>query len=89
LGQFIDPVPDDYAPAFMDGLVAYFYGQVVDPKIRAKHSDAVALWEKSLHESKISMDRTRDASICYPGSGVMSGGDVYWPNAAQPYGPAY
>jgi hypothetical protein len=89
LGQFLDPIPDDYAPAFMDGMVAYFYGQVTDPKIRVKHGDAVNLWMKSLKESKISQDRTRDASIMYPATGVMSGGDVYWPNAAMPYGPSY
>lgn len=89
LSQLLDPIPDDYVPAFMDGMVAYFYGQVTDPKIRAKHSDAIQLWEKALKESKTSMDRTRDAAIMYPATSVMQGGDIYYPNAAMPYGPSY
>jgi hypothetical protein len=89
LNQVIDPIPDDFASHFMDGMVAYFYGQVTDPKIRAKHADSISLWMASLKEAKKSMDRTRDASIMYPAQGVMSGGDVYWPNAAMPYGPSY
>ena len=89
LAQTIDPIPDDYAPAFMDGLVAYFYSQVTDPKIRAKHADAVGMWEKALKESKNSMDRTRDNAIMYPSTSIMAGGGTYYPNAAYPYGTGF
>jgi len=89
LGQFLDPIPDDFAPAFMDGMVAHFYAQVTDPKIRAKHSDSITLWEKSLRESKSSQDRTRDSAMMYPAQSIMQGGDTYWPNSAQPIGPAF
>ena len=89
LGQFLEPIPDDYAPSFMDGMVAHFYGQVTDPRVRAKHSDAIVLWEKSLKESKESQDRTRDQAVMYPGTNIMQGGDTYWPNPAMPFGPAF
>jgi hypothetical protein len=89
LGQMIDPIPDDFAPSFMDGMVAIFYGMVPDPKVRAKHADSVQLWEKSLKESKISMDRTRDTALMYPYASILQGGDTYWPNASQPIGPAF
>ena len=88
LSQTIDPIPDDMQTAFMDGMVAHFYQGVTDPKIRAKHQDAVVIWEKSLKESKISQDRTRDQAIMYPASSIMGSGDIYYPNAARPYGPS-
>ena len=88
LNQLIDPIPDDHYPAFIEGMVAHFYSGVTDPKIRAKHQDAVAMWEKSLKESKTAQDRTRDQAICYPSSSIMGGGDMYYPNAAYPFGPS-
>ena len=88
LAQTIDPIPDDYSSAFIDGMVAHFYSGVTDPKIRAKHADAVAMWEKDLKESKQSQDRTRDQAIMFPSSSIMGSGDVYYPNAARPYGPS-
>ncbi len=89
LSQTIEPIPDDYALSFMEGMVAHFYGMSPDPKIRQKHIDAVALWEKSLLDSKKSQDRTRDSAIMFPATSVMASGDVYFPNPAMPYGPSY
>jgi hypothetical protein len=88
LGQYLDPIPDDYAPTFMDGMVAHLYQSVTDAKIRLKHSDSIALWEKSFKESRQSMDRTRDAAIMFPADSIMGGSCNYYPNAAFPFSPA-
>lgn len=87
--QSIDPVPDDYSQFYMDGYVAHLYGMVADPKIRAKHIDAVAIWEKSLKDAKIASDRTRDQAVAYPSESIMSGGDSWGPNPAHPFGPNF
>ena len=86
LSQFLDPIPDDHYPAFIEGMIAVFYQGVNDPKIRAKHQDAVSLWEKALKDSKMAQDRTRDQATVFPGTSIMGGGDMYYPNVAFPYG---
>jgi hypothetical protein len=84
--QTIDPVPDDFAPFFFDGMAAVLYQQVPDPKIRAKHIDSISQWEKSLSDCKRAGDRTRDSAVMYPGESIMGSGVSMIPSPARPFG---
>lgn len=89
MNQTLDPIPDDFAQFFFDGFIAMLYARHPDVKLRAKHADSVALWEKSLLDAHHASDRTRDNAIMYPSQGVMQNADAWYPNAAMPYGPPY
>ena len=83
LKQTLDPLPDDYAPAFREGFIAFCYRQSSDPRVRAKFKDEYALWRASLAESVLKGDRERDNAGFYPSQGIMSG------PCTDDLGPAY
>lgn len=87
MNQTIEPVPDDFAPFFYDGMAAVLYQQVPDPKVRAKHSDSILQWEKSLSDCKRAGDRTRDSAVMYPSDPIMQTGGSWVPSPAFPWGP--
>jgi len=89
MSQTIDPVPDDFAGFFQDGFVAHIYPMNPDPKVRAKHADAVLKWKESIKEAKTASDRTRDSAIMFPSTTIMGSGYDSAPNPAYPYGPPF
>ena len=85
LSQLIDPIPDDYAPYFRRGCVAYAYMHSKDMRIRAKFQDQQALWMQSLASALRTMDRERDNAGIYPTDVPMQGPWGANPGISNPY----
>jgi hypothetical protein len=85
LSQLLDPIPDDYAPYFRRGCVAYAYMHSKDTRIRAKFQDQQALWMQSLASALRTMDRERDNAGIYPTDVPMQGPWGANPGIANPY----
>jgi hypothetical protein len=84
--QTLGSVPDDYSQFFIDGVIAVLWSMHPDTKLRAKHADAITLWEKSLSDAKRAGDRNRDAAIMYPSEPITTGLGSGAPTVAFPYG---
>jgi hypothetical protein len=88
LGQFINPIPDDFSMYFMQGFRAKCYERSPEEKVRAKYSVEYALWLKALHDSQEQDSREPDSFGFYPSDDIMGYGfDSPYPRADQPYGP--
>jgi hypothetical protein len=83
LKQTLDPLPDDFAPAFREGFVAFCYRQSSDARVRAKFKDEYTLWRASLSESILKGDREKDDAGFFPSQGIMSG------PCTEDFGPAW
>lgn len=85
LSQTLDPVPDDFAPYFRRGFVAYAYMHSKDLKIQRKFESQQALWMQSLQTLVSSQDRERDNSGLYPTDVPMQGPGSCYLGPANPY----
>jgi hypothetical protein len=90
LGQYLEPIPDDYFTYFQNGFFAQCYRRSPDMKVRGKFKDEWAMWMKSLDEAVSQGSREQDDWGFVPSSpGVM---DTGWGlvtgiSPAYPYGP--
>jgi hypothetical protein len=88
LGQYLEPIPDDYFTYFQNGFFAQCYRRSPDPKVRSKFKDEWAIFMKSLDESVDQSSREADDFGFVPSYNVMDTGWSYNPvNPAMPYGP--
>lgn len=86
LSQTIDPVPDDFSGAFVDGFMCYCYKMSPDPKISGQFLQRWQMWQAGLAETAKQGDREKDNAGFYPDRGVMSPGDIGPIGPANPYG---
>jgi len=88
LGQFLEPIPDDYFTYFQNGFFAQCYRRSPDPKVRMKFKDEWAIFMKSLDESVDQASREQDDFGFVPTSSVMDSG-FGWNcvTPSLPYGP--
>lgn len=84
--QTLEPIPDEYAPHFKAGFVAYCYRHSPDPKVRGKFQDEFKLWIASLAKAVRKGDRERDNAGFYPDRSVVESGAYYNIGPAWPYG---
>jgi hypothetical protein len=89
LGQFLEPIPDDYFTYFQNGFFAQCYRRSPDPRVRAKYESEYKIWMKSLHDSVSQGSREQDDWGFVPTSpGVMDTGWGYPSlSPALPFGP--
>jgi hypothetical protein len=87
LGQFINPIPDDFSQYFMQGFRAYCYQRSPEAKIRERFQTEYQLWLKAIQDAEGQADREMEAYGAYPGTDVMGGYDCPWPSAAWPFAP--
>jgi hypothetical protein len=86
LSQMLDPIPDDFSGAFVDGFMSYCYKMSADPKISGQFIQRWQMWQNGLMETAKQGDREKDNAGFYPDRGVMSPGDVGPVGPANPYG---
>lgn len=87
LSQTLDPIPDDYAPYFRRGFVAYTYMHAKDKQVLAKFQIQQKLWMDSLATAIRSGDRERDNTGIYPSEGIMTSPYHDYIGPANPYYP--
>lgn len=89
LGQYLEPIPDDYFTYFQNGFICQCYRRSADPKVRGKFEAEYKVWMKSLHDAVSQGSREQDDWGFVPTSaGVMDTGYGYPTlSPAQPYGP--
>ena len=88
LGQFVEPIPDDYFEYFRTGFFAYCYRSSPDPKTRQKFDSEFKLWMQALDNAVSQGSREDDDWGFVPSSNVMDTGWAFNPvNPALPYGP--
>lgn len=85
LSQLIDPIPDDFAPYFRRGFIAYAYMHSKDQKVAGKFAAQQALWKESLMTAVQSVDRERDNSGLFPSEAIMVGPGSRYLGPADPY----
>lgn len=85
LSQTIEPIPDDFAKRFRDGFIAMAYAHSPDPRVRAKHTDMMAIWLKSLMDAKSAGDRERDNEGFYPATSLLQQPFTIYPGPAYPF----
>lgn len=87
LGQFINPVPDDFAEYFKQGFVTYCYQRSPEAAIRAKFQNEYLLWQKALTDSQEQADRETESWGAYPTDSLLGSGDEFCgPRADWPFG---
>lgn len=88
LGQFLEPVPDDFFSYLKTGFFAQCYRFHPDPKQRTKFQMEYDLWMKSLDAAVRQGSREEDDWGFVPTSNVMDSGWAWNPvTPAMPYGP--
>jgi hypothetical protein len=88
LGQFLDPIPDDYYSYFKQGFFAQCYRRSPDPKVRAKFDIEIKLWWKTLDNAVRKSSSEQDDWGFVPVSSIMATGFSYNTiSPAQPFGP--
>lgn len=89
LGQYLEPVPDDYFTYLQNGFICQCYRRSADPKVRAKFDAEYKIWMKSLHDCVSQGSREQDDWGFVPTTpGVMDTGWGYPSlSPALPYGP--
>jgi hypothetical protein len=88
LGQYLEPIPDDYFTYLQNGFFAQCYRRSPDPKVRAKFTDEFKIWMASLDAAVRQGSREPDDYGFVPASNVMDTGWAFNPvNPAMPYGP--
>lgn len=88
LSQYLDPVPDDFYAYFKQGFFAQCYRRSPDPKVRARFTEELKVWFKSLDNAVKQGSRELDDWGFVPASNIMDTGLAFNPvNPACPYGP--
>jgi hypothetical protein len=81
LGQFIEPIPDDYAKWFIDGFIAYAHRYSSNPAVLARFPQMKAAWQSSIAQAATQGDREDEAKGFYPDQSIAS------PSFIQDQGP--
>jgi hypothetical protein len=88
LGDYLNPIPDDYYQFFKQGFFAQCYRRSADPKVRAMFPGEYAMWQKALDNAVKQGAREMDDWGFYPTSQIMETGSSFFQNSpAYPYGP--
>lgn len=88
IGQYLEPIPDDYGTYFKQGFFAECYRRHPDPRVRQKYAVERQLFLEALDRAIRQADRELDDVGFYPGSSLMDSGTAINPiNPAQPFGP--
>lgn len=90
LGQYCEPIPDDYFTYFQNGFFTQCYRRSADPKVRMKYESEMKVWMKSLHDAVSQGSREQDDWGFAPTTaGVMDTGYGFgsYNTPAMPYGP--
>jgi hypothetical protein len=87
LGDFLNPIPDDYYSFFKQGFFAQCYRRSPDVKVRAKFEGEFKLWMLSLKNAIAMGAREQDDWGFFPGEAIMETGYSYAPDPSRPYGP--
>jgi hypothetical protein len=88
LGQYLEPIPDDYFTYLKTGFFAQCYRFHPDPKLRTKFETEMKLWMMALDNAVRQGSREEDDWGFVPSSNVMDTGWAFNPvNPAMPYGP--
>lgn len=88
LGQYLEPIPDDFFTYFQNGFFAQCYRRSPNKDVRSKFSDEWKIWMESLDAAVRQGSREADDFGFVPTSNVMDSGWAFNPvNPAMPYGP--
>lgn len=88
IGQYLEPIPDDYSTYFKQGFFAECYRRHPDPKVRQKYTLERQLFLEALDRAVRQADRELDDVGFYPGVSIMETGiAVNSINPSMPYGP--
>jgi hypothetical protein len=85
MGQFINPVPDDYARWFRDGFYAWCYKMSPNPQARSAFPQMQQHWLQAMEKARKQGDREEDNSMFYPDRGSVSPTGFWEPGPAWPY----
>jgi hypothetical protein len=86
MAQTLDPVPDDFAPHFQEGFIAYCYQHSRDSNVRLRFKESWELWIQHLKEALTKGMREREEAGLYPSEGLLQGA---WPGYIGPANPYY
>ena len=81
LGQFIDPVPDDYCKWFIDGFIAYTHRYSSNPAVIARFERNKAAWIDAIAAAARQGDREDESKGFFPDQPIAS------PSFIQDQGP--
>ncbi len=81
LGQFIDPVPDEYSKWFIDGFIAYAHRYSSNPNVQAKFDKMKLQWLDAVAAAARQGDREDESKGFYPDQPIAS------PSFVQDQGP--
>ena len=88
LGQYLEPIPDDFFTYIQNGFFCQCYRRSPDSKVRAKFNDEFKIWMASLDAAVRQGSREQDDWGFVPTSNVMDSGWAFNPvTPALPYGP--
>lgn len=88
LGDFLDPIPDDFYQFFKTGFFAQCFRRSPDPKVRARFTEEWAMWQQSLDNAVKQGSREMDDWGFVPGAQIMETGVSYAQQTpALPFGP--
>jgi hypothetical protein len=81
LGQFIDPIPDEYAKWFIDGFIAYTHRYSTNPAVLARYPLMKREWLESVAAAARQGDKEDEAKGFFPDQAIQS------PSFIQDQGP--
>jgi hypothetical protein len=81
LGQYIEPIPDDYSKWFIDGFIAYSHRYSSNPSVVSRFEIRRQEWLDSVGAAARQGDREDEAKGFYPDQPIMS------PSFIQDQGP--
>jgi hypothetical protein len=81
LGQFIDPIPDEYSKWFIDGFIAYAHRYSSNPAVLARFDKMKQAWLDSVAAAARQGDREDESKGFYPDQPIAS------PSFIQDQGP--
>lgn len=87
LGQFLDPIPDDFSRFFRDGFVALSHEHAVAPAVRGMAEKKKALWLAALADARGQGDREKDSAGFVPATNLMDEACGYNIGPAWPFPP--
>jgi hypothetical protein len=86
LSQFIEPVPDDYAQWFRDGMYVWTHKMSPNPQARSSFMSMSGLWIKAMMDACKQGDRETDNAGFVPERSIMGPGGDWSVGPANPYG---
>ena len=81
LGQFIDPVPDEYSKWFIDGFIAYAHRYSSNPAVKAQFNGMKLSWLQSVAAAVVQGDREDESKGFFPDKPIAA------PSFIQDQGP--